>query len=93
MTSTDTDNWKHVSECLPVVKPLVWDGLTAGEYRIEVRDGGIATLLNYAEADEDGFPHEMQSGYLTLVSIDDLKEAAQKHWERRILSCLVGCNQ
>ncbi|MCP3653596.1 MAG: hypothetical protein GY766_01675 [Herbaspirillum sp.] len=70
------------------VKPLVWDGLKSGPYVITIHERGIADLHNYAEPDEDGYPERMKGGYLTLVSIDDLKAAAQADYETRIRSAL-----
>lgn len=71
------------------VKPLVWEGFISGSYRIEVEKGGIARLLYYSAAifDEEE-PEQILGGYLTLVSMDDLKAAAQSHHEARILAAL-----
>lgn len=70
------------------VRPLEWAGFDSGLYYIEVREGGIANLYCRANADEDGHVEPMKGGYLTLVSLDDLKAAAQADYERRILSAL-----
>lgn len=71
------------------VKPLVWDGFVAGNYRIEVEKGGIANLWRYsAEMVENEEPDLMRGGYLTLVSLDELKAAAQADHEARILAAL-----
>ena len=74
----------------PKVKPLVWEGLRSGPYFIEIHEGGIADLYNNADRDEDGELDSMCGGYLTLVSLDDLKAAAQADHERRVLSALEG---
>lgn len=71
------------------VKPLVWDGFVAGSYRIDVEKGGIANLWRYsAEMVENEEPELMQGGYLTLVSMDELKAYAQADYEARILAAL-----
>lgn len=62
------------------VKPLEWDGFVAGNYRIDVKQGGIANLWFYsASMVENEEPELLRGGYLTLVSIDELKETAQAH--------------
>lgn len=71
------------------VKPLVWNGFVAGNYRIEVEKGGIANLWYYSAAmAEDEEPTMMKGGYLTLVSVDDLKAAAQADHDARIFAAL-----
>ena len=72
------------------VKPLEWEGFVAGNYRIEVEKGGIANLRHYsASMVEDEEPTMLKGGYLTLVSLDDLKAAAQADYEARIRSALI----
>ena len=69
------------------VKPLVWDGFRAGPYWIEVEADGIAHLFcDYDRTDEGVEP--IKGGFLTLVSFDDLKAAAQADYEARIRSAL-----
>jgi hypothetical protein len=71
------------------VKPLVWEGFVSGDYLIEVANGGIAKLWYYSAdmvAAEE--PELIKGGYLTLVSIDDLKSAANTHNRARILAAL-----
>lgn len=70
------------------VKPLVWEGFVSGSYEITVKEGGIANLHNHGSRDEDGEPDYLQGGYLTLVSLDDLKATAQADYETRILSAI-----
>lgn len=71
------------------VKPLVWGGLIAGSYRIQIKEGGIANLWCYsAEMAEDGEPTLIKGGYLTLISLEDLKAAAQADYEARILAAI-----
>ena len=71
------------------VKPLAWEGFVAGNYRIEVEKGGIANLWHYSAAMvEDEEPTLIKGGYLTLVSLDELKAAAQADHEARILAAL-----
>ena len=70
------------------VKPLVWSGFRGEPYFIEVRSDGIACLFNNMDRDEDGNIDQMWGGFLTLVSIDDLKAAAQADYEARILEAL-----
>jgi hypothetical protein len=66
------------------VKPLEWDGLVSGPYEI-VLDASVsghctmADLYFYGNRDEDGEPEHLRGGYVTLISIDELKEVAQKH--------------
>lgn len=72
----------------PRVKKLEWDGLRSGPYYIEIRAGGVADLYNNMDRDEDGEIDPMQGGYLTLISLDDLKALAQADYEARILSAL-----
>ncbi len=72
------------------IKPLVWDGFVAGSYHIEIEDGGIARLWRYsAEMVKKEEPEYIRGGYLTLVSLDDLKAEAQADHERRVLSSLI----
>jgi len=59
--------------------PLVWDGFKSGAYEIVVHEGGIADLFCHAVRDEDNEPELVKGGYLTLVSMDDLKATAQAH--------------
>ena len=69
------------------VRALVWDGFRAGPYWIEVEADGIAHLFcDYDRTDEGVEP--IKGGFLTLVSLDDLKAAAQRDYETRILSAL-----
>ena len=71
------------------VKPLVWDGLVSGCYLIEVEKGGIANLWYYsAEMVEAEEPELIKGGYLTLVSIDELKAIAEEHNTARIIAAL-----
>jgi hypothetical protein len=71
------------------VKPLEWDGFVAGNYRIEVENGGMVNLWYYSAAIfDDEYPTLMRGGYITLVSVDDLKAAAQADYEARILAAL-----
>lgn len=71
------------------VKDLVWDGFKSGSYKIEVEAGGIANLWFCGKAIDDDDEHELlRGGYLTLVSIDDLKAAAQADYTARILAAL-----
>jgi hypothetical protein len=71
------------------VKPLVWNGFVSGNYRIDVEKGGVAKLWRYsAEMVENEEPELMRGGYLTLVSLDDLKAAAQADYEARIMAAL-----
>lgn len=71
------------------VKPLEWVGFTAGSYHIEIEKGGIASLLYYsASIAEDEEPELIKTGYLTLVSLDDLKAIAQADHERRTIDAL-----
>ena len=71
-----------------MVRPLVWDGFVSGPYEITVKDNGSADLLSHAVHDEDWNPDYIWGGYLTLISIDDLKAAAQADYTARILSAL-----
>jgi len=71
-----------------MVRPLVWEGLVSGPYEITVKEIGIADLLSHAVHDEDVNPDYIWGGYLTLISIDDLKAAAQADYTARILSAL-----
>lgn len=71
------------------VKPLDWDGFVAGNYRIEINEEGKARLWYYSAAIfDDEEPEMLKGGYLTLVSIDDLKSIANAHNKTRILSAL-----
>lgn len=72
----------------PKVKSLEWVGLRSGPYFIEIHEGGMAELYNNSNRDEDGEIEPMKAGYLTLVSLDDLKAAAQADYEARVLSSL-----
>jgi hypothetical protein len=85
----------HTVAALPAVqpvvtvKPLVWGGFFSGSYFIKVEEGGIANLWYYSAdmvAAEE--PELIKGGYLTLVSIDDLKAAANTHNRARILSAM-----
>lgn len=69
-----------------MVVPLVWDGFRSGPYYIEVEAGGIAKLFCNSERDEDGNIDCMTGGYLTLVSIEDLKAAANAHYVAQIMA-------
>ena len=58
-------------------KPLEWDGFISGAYRIEVLDGGIANLwFHDAREVAEGEPELLKGGFLTLISMDELKAAA-----------------
>ena len=71
------------------VKPLVWDGFVSGNYYIEVKKGGIANLWYYSAAMvEDEEPTLMRGGYLTLVSLDELKAAAEADHVARIAAMI-----
>jgi hypothetical protein len=70
------------------VKPLVWIGFNSGQYEIAVEDGRFVTLYDHGNRVEDNGPEIIKSGYLTLVSIADLKAAAQAHHENHILAAL-----
>ena len=69
------------------VRALEWDGLRAGPYWIEVEAGGLAHLFCDYDRTDDGV-EPIKGGFLTLVSIDDLKAAAQADYEQRIRSAL-----
>jgi hypothetical protein len=74
-----------------MIAPLVWEGFISGPYKIEVYDGGIATLWFYGKAIEDDDEHEsLGGGYLTLVSMDDLIEAANAHHRAAIMAAFNG---
>ena len=74
---------------LGMIKPLEWDGFVSGAYKIMVSADGIADLWFYGTAfDEDDGPELLQGGYLTLVSIDDHKAAANAHHRAQILAAL-----
>ena len=73
------------------VRPLVWHGFVSGAYRIEVLDGGIANLwFHDAREVEAGEPELLMGGYLTLVSIDDLKSAAYDDLCKRVAQLFEG---
>ena len=69
------------------VKKLVWEGLVSGPYEI-ISERDMADLYCYAVRDEDGQPELLKGGYLTLISIDQLKNVANDHNERRISEAL-----
>jgi hypothetical protein len=74
-----------------MIAPLVWEGFISGPYKIEVYDGGIANLWFYGKAIEDDDEHEvLDGGYLTLVSLDDLKECANTHHRAAIMAAFNG---
>lgn len=80
------------------VKPLVWDGFVSGCYRIEIKEGGIANLWRYsAEMVENEEPDLICGGYLTLISMDELKAKADADHAARIRAALtsthVGASQ
>ena len=64
----------------PKAKSLEWEGYNSGPYEIRVRRG-IADLFNHGLRDEDGDPEHLKGGYLTLISLDDLKGIAQAHYQ------------
>jgi len=68
------------------VKDLEWDGLVSGPYQIEVKEVGTAYLSYYGNRDEDGDPECLGGGYLTLVSTNDLKSAANDHHKEMVQS-------
>jgi len=70
------------------VKPLVWEGCLSGPYEIHVRWDGVADLYCHASLNEDREAELLRGGYLTLVSIDDLKATAQEHHDNYILSSI-----
>ncbi len=88
--SEDLQNaWNTRSDLAVEVKPLEWDGFSAPPYFIEVENSGIAKLYNTMDYDEDGVLEPMQGGYLTLLSIDDLKATAQADHNARVRSELI----
>lgn len=68
-----------------MVEPLVWDGLISGSYEITVLDGGIAGVHYHGNRDEDGDPEYLRGGYLTLVSMDDLRKCANTHHRKQVM--------
>jgi hypothetical protein len=67
------------------VKPLVWEGSVSENYHIEIQAGGIADLWYYSAAmvvDEE--PTLIKGGYLTLVSLEELKAAAEADHAARV---------
>jgi len=64
----------------PKAKTLEWEGYNSGPYEIRVRRG-IADLFNHGLRDEYGYPEHLKCGYLTLISLDDLKGIAQAHYQ------------
>ena len=73
------------------VKPLVWEGFVSGNYYIEIKEGGLGHLWYYSAAivlDEE--PTLLKGGYLSLVSVDDLKAVAQADHDARIRSAIGG---
>mgnify|MGYP003653472031 CR=1 FL=1 len=72
-----------------MVPELVWVGFTSGAYKIEVHEGGIADVWFCGKAIEEDEEHELlHGGYLTLVSMDDLKSAANAHHVATLMSSL-----
>jgi hypothetical protein len=61
------------------IPDLEWEGFSSGPYKIEIHEGGIADLFFYGNSDEEDFPEMLMGGYLSLISMDDLKNKAQKH--------------
>jgi hypothetical protein len=86
-TITSTDAYNAGKAAGVRVKPLVWEGFRAGPYWIEVEAGGLAHLFCAYDRDDEGV-EAIKGGYLTLVSIDDLKVAAQADYEARIMAAL-----
>lgn len=73
----------------PKVKALEWDDLISDPYWIVINHNGTADLWRAKSVEEDGEVGDyIKGGYLTLVSIEDLKAAAQADYTRRILSAL-----
>lgn len=70
-----------IAELPNMIEPLVWVGFTSYPYDIVVHQGGIAEVFYHGFVDEDGNaePDMLKGGYLTLVSMDDLKAAANSH--------------
>ena len=69
-----------------MVQPLEWDGFVSGPYEIEVKEGGIAQLRYWGNLPEYGEAEYLRGGYLTLISVDELKVIANTHHTRRTLS-------
>jgi hypothetical protein len=73
-----------------MIAPLVWDGFNSGPYRIDVYQGGIADLWFCGKALDSDEEHELlMGGYLTLVSIDDLKQEANAHRCAQIMAAFT----
>lgn len=69
-----------------MVVPLQWVGFESGPYQIVITDGRLADLYCHAIRDEEGDPAFIKGGYLSLVSLDDLKAAAHDHHAAQALS-------
>lgn len=69
-----------------MVVPLEWVGLESGPYQIVITDSRLADLYCHAIRDEEDDPAFITGGYLSLVSLDDLKAAAQDHHAAQALS-------
>jgi hypothetical protein len=69
-----------------MIRPLIWDGFHSGPYKIHVHEGGRVDLLFCGKAIDPYETHELlMGGYLTLVSIDDLKHEANTHHRAAIM--------
>lgn len=87
-TPADFDAADAIVAALPGMVPeLVWEGFYSGPYKIEVHEGGIIDLWFCGCAiKEDGENELLRSGYLTLVSMDDLKAAANTHHAAQVMA-------
>jgi hypothetical protein len=81
-----------IMAALPDMIPdLVWEGFKSGPYKIEVHEGGIADLWFCGMAIEEDDEHDLlKGGYLTLVSIDDLKAIANAHNRAAFKAMITG---
>ena len=92
MENKEEGYWDAAYEILAalpgMIPDLVWDGFKSGAYEIIVHEGGIADLFCHAERDEDNEPEFIKGGYLTLVSMDDLKAAANAHHRAKLIKAM-----
>ena len=86
------DTADAIIKALPDMIPdLVWEGFKSGPYKIEVHKGGIADLWFCGMAIEEDDEHDLlKGGYLTLVSIDDLKAIANAHHRAAFKAMITG---
>jgi hypothetical protein len=69
-----------------MIAPLVWDGFRSGPYKIQLYDRGADLWFCGKAIDYDAEHERLLGDHLTMLSVDELKQAANTHHRAAIMA-------